>query len=105
MIKRNQELKLNASAKIVYGEKTKTVFRKTALEKLVNDIENISDEVKRLEAFIALDCILSGNKVVLTQSEEIHLYTNMELTGKIGPNWIITKNQELYSLLKNSVLS
>ena len=104
MIKRNQELKLNSSAKIVYGEKSKTILRNSELEKLVSDIENISDEVKRTEALIALDCIFYGRKILLKDHEEIQLFINSG-TGKMGANWIITENKELYSLLKNSVLS
>ena len=105
MIQRNKELKLDSTTKIVYGEKTKIILRKSELQKLVKEIEELSDEFENVEPYMVLECILHGRKIILKdEHEEIQLFSN-STSGKIGASWIITENRELYSLLKNLVLS
>lgn len=103
MIERNKELKLTFSAKIVYEDKTKTLLRNSELEKLVSDIENMSNGFENVEASIVLECILHGRKIILKdEHEKIQLFSN-SIAGRVGASWIITRNKELYSLLKNLV--
>ena len=107
MIRRNQHVKMSHSAKIILrstdGDKTKSVFRRAELEAFEQKLQKIPDIAKRNEGMMVLECLLSGKKVIL-ENKKIFLYTTV-VYGEIEANWVVTKNNELYSLLEDLVQS
>ena len=112
MLRRNSEIKITHTASVVLKfdnkEISRAVFKKEDLEKLGQGLEQITDDLKRTEAMLALECLMSGKKIVLKE-DTIYLFTGQNVHGKISANWIITENPELYeelfSLLEKTVLS
>lgn len=105
MLQRNKNQKLIYSAKIYYKGKEKSFFRRGQLEKFEEEIELLPDIEKQADGKAVLNCIMSGRKVVLDDKGKIYLFSNANLQGKIEPSWTITKNKELYSLVKKLFLS
>ncbi len=108
MIRRNKHVKIMShSAKIIVrsqnGDKTRSVFRRGELEAFEQNLQKISDIAKRNEGMMVLECLLSGRKVIL-ENKKIFLYTAV-VYGEIEANWVVTKNNELYSLLEDLVQS
>ena len=108
MIRRNQHVKMSHSAKIILrspnGDKTKSVFTRAELEAFEQKLQKIPDIVKRNEGMMVLECLLSGKKVIM-ENKKIFLYTSQIVYGEIEANWVVTKNNELYSLLEDLVQS
>ena len=104
MTRRNERMKLSASAKVIYQEKAKekNILRQAELYRLIKELEDIGDIG---DAISVQMCILTGRKVVLTPEGEIELHFKMNTEGLIGPLYTISENKELYDLLKNIALS
>ncbi len=101
MIRMNPNKVVASSAKVVFGEKEKLIFRRGELENLEEKIEKIQDELKKADGKMLFEYIMHGRIILLEKKgKKIHLFG--EVThGKVEPTWIIEQNPELFSLLKN----
>ncbi len=111
MICRNSNKGINACSvelSYSYEEKGKTkiikkTVRKKEVEEFLLQMNNLVDERKKLEGFFVVNCLVSGQRIIL-KSGKIKLFWNEILNPHVSePSWIITENEELYSLLKNLV--
>ena len=103
MIRWDKQQKVTYSAKIVKGEKSKSMFSKKEIEAFIQGIEQIEDERKRAEGFAVKICLETGKKIILTK-KEIQLYFTSEAVSR-KEKCIITENKELYSLIENLIQS
>lgn len=104
MLQRNKARKLHNMAKIVYKGRERLLFKEDTLENLEESIEKMSNEQKKQDGKMVLEYIMNGMMIKL-ESKKILLFSQMYYKGRVEPTWIIENNNELYSLLKNLVLS
>lgn len=97
--------KIDCNAKIVMNQRTKSIFRKSELERFCEEIEKIGETQKKNEAFNTIICLEIGEKILLSTNGEIQLFFKHKNVLKKEPESIITENKELYSLLENLVQS
>ena len=105
MLRRNKNIKLGNSARIIKGEKKKELLKRDKLDKLAAQIDSMPYGEKREDAKMALECLLSGKKVVLQMDGKISLYFERIGTCRMEESYAIENNQELYTLLEDLVQS
>lgn len=101
MIRINKKKIKSYSAKIYWEGKQLGMLKNVWLEKLLDGIVNIPNELQRDEAMIFWNCVREGNKVEATK-KEIALYFDKG-NFNTEPDIVITENLELCSLLENFV--
>lgn len=102
MTRRNKDLKVEFSAKIMFvGVKNKAFYKKQEIENFVKKLEVISDPAGQKDAENLLLCLQVG-RLVEVEEEEIKLHF---WTKRYKPLFIITENPELISLLEELVQS
>ncbi len=104
MVVRNKNLVAGATAKIVFEEKEKELFRKKELEEFERQIEKIKVESKKNEAYMTFNYLLNESKIVLKPNGDIYLFPKKNYR-KIEPLWFIRDNPELFALLEQLVQS
>jgi hypothetical protein len=104
MLRRNENIKVKNSAKIICGERKREFFKKEAIERFMRKINSMPYGEKREDAKITLECLLSGRRIVLKDGR-IYLYFERKETVRYEQTYTVTKNKELYSLLEDLVQS
>lgn len=101
MLRKIKKEKNEDMAKIFWNGKPIGAIRHEWLEDLEDGIDAIPNELHRVEAFFTWNCIKSGKKVkVQREKKKIELYERKQDFDQ-NPDYVITENPELYSLLEN----
>lgn len=101
MIELNKK-KYSILAQIQFEGKTKTRYRPRELKKFIEKVEEFTNPLEKVEAYMLLVCITEGT-IVKVEDGKIFLFLSKEMKGEIQPDYTISKNETLYSLVADLI--